>query len=136
MKFDTLTPFEGCYFYRTACFSRQESLVSLVDIHNLKQQTLLNNWFGQVYSLADGQHTVGELFNSLKRNYNKMPPNLRDTLVSVLYRMVEGNLIKFSDSRVNLPYHVSDALNELDIKKARASYDQTVCTQTNCDFQI
>lgn len=136
MQFDTLTPFEGNYFYRTGCFSRQGQYLSLVDINDLKKQTTLNAWFAQVYALADGKHSVGELYQALVKNYTKAPENLRQTLVSVLYRMVDGKLIKFCDEPVTLPYHVSEALNELDITKACESYQETVEPEPNCDFQI
>ena len=136
MNYDSLSPFENSYFYRTACFTRQGHLISLADINNLNNQTMLDAWFSQIFALADGQHTVSELYLFLRKGYQTAPTSLRETIVSNLYRMVEGKLIRFSDEAVAIPYHVSDALNELDLTRARTSYTRSITDNTHINDTV
>jgi len=70
--------------------------------------------------LADGQHTVEELYNLLSHKYKENPPaNLKETIHSVLDRLVEANFIVLTDEKTELPYYLSMAYEYLDIEKAK-----------------
>jgi len=63
------------YFYRNVIFSKIKNQVSLIDIHNPdNEKQVLEPWFGVVVQLADGQHTIDELFSLLSEKYKGDPP--------------------------------------------------------------
>lgn len=108
------------YFYRTVIFSRQGKQVALANILNPEEVNPVEPWFGTVISLADGLHTVQELIDYLATLYPQgAPSNLEKTLDSVLERLVEGNLVRMSDSKVSLPYYLAEPIESLDLEKAR-----------------
>jgi len=107
------------YFYRTVVFTRKAGIVALADINNPLETTALEEWLGIVISLADGRHTLQELTDFMSKQYQKSPERLEDTLTSVLERLIEGKMVKFSDETVELPYYLAAPIEQLDIDKAK-----------------
>lgn len=109
------------YFYRNAVFTRKDGQVALTDINNPEISTPLDEWLGTVLSLADGQHTIEEMVNYLRGHYQypQAPPNLEETIFSVIGRLIDGDLIQLSDKKIELPYYLASPIEELDIEKAQ-----------------
>jgi hypothetical protein len=107
------------YFYRTVIYTRKDNEVGLADINQPDNVTPLDEWLGLVVSLADGSHTIQELLGYVSKRYPTPPPNLEETLHSVIERLQEGNLIKLSESPVALPYYLAEPIEALDVDKAR-----------------
>lgn len=108
------------YFYRTVVFSREGDQVALVDIEIPTLKKELEPWFAVVISLADGKHTIQELLDYLAARYQgAAPPNLEETLSSVIERLSEGKLIQTSDKPIALPYYLEHPIEAMDIKKAK-----------------
>jgi hypothetical protein len=109
------------FFYRNAIFSKQGKSIFLIDFDNPdKKQQELEPWFGMVFQLADGQHTLEQLYQYIAMQYNgDTPQNLSDTLKSVVDRMIEGKLIVLTKEATALPYYLSMPYEMLDIEKAK-----------------
>lgn len=109
------------YFYRNAIFSKQGKSIFLIDFeHPERKQQELEPWFGMIFQLADGQHTLEQLYQYIASQYNgNVPPNLSDTLKSVVERMSQGKLIVLTKKATTLPYYLSMPYELLDIEKAR-----------------
>lgn len=107
------------YFYRTIIFTQKNNKVALVDINHTENITPLDEWLGIVISLADGCHTLQEMIEYMGTRYQSPPPNLEKTLLSVVERLLDGDMIKLSDSPVTLPYYLASPVEELDLEKAR-----------------
>ncbi|MEY8201035.1 MAG: hypothetical protein RPS47_17485 [Colwellia sp.] len=107
------------YFYRTVIFTRKAGIVALADINNPQESTKLEEWFGMVISLADGKHTLQELTDFMRQQYQQVPQSLEDTLESIVERLIEGKMIKLSKEAVDLPYYLFAPIEQLDIKKAQ-----------------
>ena len=109
------------YFYRNVIFSKKGNKISLIDIHNPeKNKQELEPWFGMILQLADGQHTIDELYMLLSSKYNGNPPEgLKKTIHSVIERLVQSNLIMLTDSETVLPYYLSLPIENLDLQKAK-----------------
>jgi len=107
------------YFYRTVIFTRKAGIVALADINNPQESTKLEEWFGVVISLADGKHTLQELTDFMRQQYQKAPSSLEDTLESVIERLLEGKMIKLSEKAVELPYYLTAPVEQLNIEKAQ-----------------
>lgn len=107
------------YFYRCAVFTRQNNEIALADINNPDQVMPLESWMGVVISLADGQHTVAELIDYMAKQYTQAPAHLAKTLLSVIERMEEGNLLQLCDDPAELPYYLANPIEDLDIEKAK-----------------
>ncbi len=109
------------YFYRNVIFSKSENQISLIDIYNPdNEKQELEPWFGIVLQLADGQHTIEELFNLLSNKYKGTPPaNLKETIHSVVERLAEANFIVLTEEKTELPYYLSMSYEYLDIEKAK-----------------
>jgi len=107
------------YFYRTVIFTRKAGIIALADINNPQETTELEEWFGVVISLADGKHTLQELTDFMRQQYQQVPDSLDDTLESVIERLLEGNMIKLNEKAVELPYYLSAPIEQLDIKKSQ-----------------
>jgi hypothetical protein len=109
------------FFYRNAIFSKSGNQVSLVDIENPEaEKHVLEGWFEAIFQLADGQHTVDELYFLTASRYNGNPPgNLNETIYSVLERMVESKIVVLADIATELPYYLSMPYELLDIEKAK-----------------
>ena len=114
------------YFYRNTIFSKQGKSISIIDIDNPdKKQQELEPWFGIVFQLADGQHTLEQLYQYIAMQYNgDTPQNLSDTLKSVVERMIEGKLIVLTKKATELPYYLSMPYELLDIDKAKKELDK------------
>ncbi len=111
------------YFYRNVIFSKQGKTISIVDIHNPKNdKEELDPWFGMVLQLADGQHTIEQLTQFMATQYSGMPPeNLPQTINSVVERMADTRLIMLTEEPTELPYYLSMPYELLDIEKAKAA---------------
>jgi hypothetical protein len=109
------------YFYRNVIFSRTGNQISLIDIYNPENEKQdLEPWFGIVLQLADGQHTVEELFNLLSHKYKGDPPaNLKVTIHSVIDRLTKADFIVLTDEKTELPYYLSMPYEHLDVEKAK-----------------
>lgn len=109
------------FFYRNAIFSKQGKSIYLIDFeHPDTKKQELEPWFALVFQLADGQHTLEQLYQYIASQYNgNVPHNLSDTLKSVVERMVEGKLIVFTKKATVLPYYLSMPYELLDIDKAK-----------------
>ena len=72
-----------------------------------------------VLQLADGKHTIAELHQYMVSQYNGNPPdNLKETLNSVIERLVESKLIVLTENETELPYYLSMPYEMLDLDKA------------------
>ena len=109
------------YFYRNVIYSKVENTVSIIDIDDpQKDRKDLEPWFGIIFQLADGQHTVEELYNLLAQKYNDGPPaELLKTVTSVVDRMVEMNIIVVTDVKTELPYYLSMPYEMMDVERAK-----------------
>ena len=109
------------YFYRNVIFSKQGDTISLIDIHQPKSNTeKLGSWFGIVLQLADGQHSIDQLYHYVSTLYNGVPPeNLQKTLHSVVQLMTNSKLIVLTEEKTELPYYLSMPYEMLDIEKAK-----------------
>jgi len=107
------------YFYRTVIFTRKAGIVALADINNPTESTKLEEWFGVVISLADGKHTLQELTDFMRQQYQQIPQSLDDTLESVIERLIESKMLKLSEQAIELPYYLAAPIEQLDIKKAQ-----------------
>jgi len=107
------------YFYRRVVFTRKGNQVSLVDINQLENTSLMEDWMGTVVSLADGKHSIAQLIDYLGQQYPQKPENLAETLHSVIERLLEGEMIELSDDPVELPYYLSAPIESLDVEKAK-----------------
>ncbi len=105
-------------------FSKKDKTISLFDIDNPEgEKKVLDPWFGIVFQLADGQHTIQELFHFMTDQYSGNPPeNLRDTIESVLKRLAESKLIMIVEKATELPYYLSAPFEFLDPVKAKDLY--------------
>ena len=109
------------YFYRNVIFSKQGKTISLVDIdHPEEKGEVLEPWFGVVLQLADGKHSVEDLYNYLSGQYKgNAPANLKQTVHSVVERLAESKFIVLTDKPTELPYYLSMPFELLDIEKAK-----------------
>ncbi len=107
------------YFYRTVVFTRQGNKVSLADINHPDKLTELEGWMGIIISLADGAHTIQELIDFMKAQYQQVPDNLEDTIESVIERLLEGKMLVLTDKPVKLPYYLASPIEQLDLEKAK-----------------
>ena len=114
------------YFYRNVIFSKSNGEVSLVDIYNPdNERQVLESWFGNIFQLADGQHSIDELITFVTAQYkNGAPQNLKETIISVIDRMAESKLIILTDVATELPYYLSAPFEQLDIEKAKQLMEQ------------
>ncbi|MCP4458344.1 MAG: hypothetical protein GY816_10035 [Cytophagales bacterium] len=108
------------YFYRNVMFSKNGKKISLIDIYNPDAEAKeLEPWLGLVLQLADGQHTIDELFQYMANLYNgNPPPNLDDTVRSVVDRMVKSKFIVLTEKATELPYYLSLPYELMDVEKA------------------
>lgn len=109
------------YFYRNVIFSREGNKVSIVDIDNpSNKREEMEPWFGIVFQLADGQHTIEELYNLLCQKYTAgPPPDLMRTLQSIIERMAAAKLLVLTDVKTELPYYLSMPYELMDLEKAK-----------------
>jgi hypothetical protein len=109
------------FFYRNVIYSKAGNTVSIIDIHKPeKKREDLEPWFGIVFQLADGQHTIEELYNLLAQKYTAgAPDDLLRTVTSVIDRLSEMKLIMLSDVKTELPYYLSMPYEMMDVEKAK-----------------
>jgi len=107
------------YFYRTIVFTRKGNKVALADIYHPDKTTELEEWMGIVISLADGKHTLKELVDFMRSQYQHSPEGLEDTLTSVIERLLEGKMIKLSESAIDMPYYLASPIEHLDLERAK-----------------
>jgi hypothetical protein len=101
-------------------FSKQGDKVSLVDLQNPEAEALTYEpWLGLVVSLADGQHTIGQLIEYSSGHYQDgLPETLGTTIESALERLVETGTVQLSSETMELPYYLSLPAERLDVPKA------------------
>lgn len=109
------------YFYRNSIYSKIKDKVSIIDFGNPEQNRQeLDPWFATIFLLADGEHTLDELYLNLAQKYSNSPPeSLLKTIHSVVERLVETRLIVLTKKKTELPYYLSIAYEEMDLKKAK-----------------
>jgi len=109
------------YFYRNVVISKQGDKVSIVDINDPEKEALtFEPWLGMVVAMADGQHTIEQLIDYLKQQYNGSPPaELDKTIESVIDRLTETKTIMLTDEPVDMPYYLSLPAEQLNLDKAR-----------------
>ena len=114
------------YFYRNVIFSKKGKMISLVDIDNPENaREPLDPWLAMVLQLADGQHTIEQLQEFMASHYNGMPPhNLKETLHSVVERLVKLQFIVLTEKTTELPYYLSMPYEMLDIVKAKVELEK------------
>jgi len=99
---------KSSYFYRTQVYKREDDKVLLIDKEKLDEAIPLDPWLGLVVSLADGQHTIEQLLDYLGHQYQDTPPDkLKETIESVLGRLLESRAIALSDAPCRLPYYLA-----------------------------
>lgn len=108
------------YFFRCAAFTRANNKIALADVYNPSNTSELEEWLGIVISLADGQHTVQEFIEYMQTRYDDAPENLQETIASVFERLIDGKMVMFSDTKVQLPYYLESPIEELDLEKAKS----------------
>jgi len=108
------------YFYRTAVFSRRNDEVTLIDLKDPEGSPPLETWLGSVVTLADGQHTLDDMFQYISAQYRTgAPDNLDETLKSIVDRLKDTGVIRFADKKVTLPYYLDVPYEQQDLKKAK-----------------
>ena len=108
------------YFYRNIIFSKKENQISLININNPEETEILDPWFSMVIQLADGQHTIAELLIFIKNQYkSEVPPNLKNTLESIMKKLIESKFIVLTEEKTDLPYYLSMPYELLDLDKAK-----------------
>jgi hypothetical protein len=107
------------YFYRTVVFTRQGDKVFLTDINYPDKLTELEGWMGIIISLADGEHTLQELIDFMKSQYQQVPENLVETIDSVVERLLAGKMLVLAEKPVKLPYYLAAPMEQLDREKAK-----------------
>ena len=108
------------YFYRAAIYSTKNQEVTLVDLQNPEASPALETWLGMVVSLADGQHTLEELFTYIAGQYgNNKPEGFDKTLESVLERLVDTDAIRYYEKPVDLPYYLATPYEKQDLEKTK-----------------
>lgn len=114
------------YFARRVLFTKKDESVSLLDIHNPQGQTsALEPWLAKVVLLADGKHTIQQLYDFLAVSYERPPPDdLEKTIHSVMQRLVDAKVIGLTNEPVILPYYLSAPSNELDSEKAKVAMEK------------
>lgn len=113
-------PDSSLYFSRTAVYAENGGEPAIVDVNNPQNTTPLGAWFGVIIQLADGEHTLDELHQCIAQRYQgNPPPNLNETLTSLVERLLEGKLLALSETPIKLPYYLSQAIEYLDIEKAK-----------------
>lgn len=114
------------YFYRNSIYSKINDKVSIIDIGNPKEnREELDTWFATIFLLADGQHTLDELYLNLAQKYsNTAPENLLKTIHSVVERLEGARLIVLTEKKAELPYYLSMPYEEMDIEKAKKLIDE------------
>ncbi len=107
------------YFKRNTVYKVEEDAISVVDVHENNTITPLDPWMGTVVSLADGQHTVGQLIQHMASQYpNGAPDNLVETIESVFKRLTETEVVELTLRPSILPYYLRIPMDEQDPKKA------------------
>lgn len=109
------------YFYRNVAFSKQGKAIALADIENPEEKgEVLEPWFAAVLQLADGKHTINQLFEFMAAQYSSNPPsNLEQTIQSVIERLVESKFVVLVEKEVELPYYLTAPIELLDLEKAK-----------------
>lgn len=109
------------YFYRNVIFSKQGDQIALIDINNPKNEgQVLEPWLGLVLQLANGQHTIDELYYYLADKYiDARPENLDKTINSIIDRLVNLNFVVLTKEPTELPYYLSQPIELLDVEKAK-----------------
>ena len=108
------------FFYRNVIFSKEGKTISLIDINNPSKKEKLEAWFGVVFQLADGQHTIEQLHKFVATQYSVNPPSsLKQTLDSVVERLIGSKLIVLADEKTPLPYYLSMPYELLNVEKAK-----------------
>ena len=112
---------DSMYFYRNVTFSKSAGKVYLIDTFKPDDDPEeLEGWLGLILSMADGQHTIAELHEYLATKYTDgPPPNLKDTIESVVQRMSENKFLMLTDIKTELPYYLSLPYEQLDVDKAK-----------------
>jgi hypothetical protein len=107
------------YFKRNTVYKVEGDIVSLVDVHDNNSVTPLDPWMGTVVSLADGQHTVGQLIQHLAGQYpNGAPENLAETIESVIKRLSETDVVTLTPEPTTLPYYLNMPMDDQNPKLA------------------
>lgn len=107
------------YFKRNTVYKVEGDTIAVVDVHDNNTITPLEPWMGIVLSLADGQHTLGQLIQHMAGQYpNGAPDNLADTIESVIQRLVDAGVIEITPQASTLPYYLSKPIDEQDPKLA------------------
>ena len=109
------------YFYRNATYSKIGKTIYIIDIDSPEtKREELDPWFSLVFQLADGQHSIGELYEFLSKGYHgAVPPTLERTIDSVLERLIQMHLIVLSDVKVELPYYLALPIEMMDVELAK-----------------
>ncbi len=109
------------YFFRTVVYAKRGKQVTLVDLHNPREDTpVLEPWLSLVINLADGRHTIQQLIDFMKSKYaESVPENLEQTIESVLTRLTKADAIRLSERAVDLPYYLAMPAEKLDIELAK-----------------
>ena len=108
------------YISRCVVFSKSGDKVSLVDLHNPDAEPFVYEpWLGLVVTLADGQHTIGELISYAAQHYASGPPSGLDaTIESAIERLSETGTVRLSEEPVELPYYLTLPAERLDVPRA------------------
>ena len=73
-----------------------------------------------IISLTDGKHTLQALVDFMRAQYQHAPESLEDTLTSIIERLLEGEMIKLSDSPTDMPYYLASPIEHLDLERAKS----------------
>ncbi|RKZ84655.1 MAG: hypothetical protein DRQ39_08080 [Gammaproteobacteria bacterium] len=107
------------YFKRNTVYKIEGDDISVVDVQENNALTPLDPWMARVVTLADGQHTIGQLIQHMIGQYpNGAPENLVETIESVITRLTESNVIELTARPSLLPYYLRIPMDEQDPKQA------------------
>jgi len=102
-----------------AAYTEQEGKASLVTDFEPIQTTPLEPWMSLVFLMADGEHTIEQLYQQLTRQYKgNAPSDFETTVESVINRLIETDAIGLSEKSMSLPPYLTTPFNKQDQKKS------------------
>jgi Coenzyme PQQ synthesis protein D (PqqD) len=118
-KKETDSMLDNKYLIRCAQFDMIKQQLVVTDPNSPRVITM-DPWHQIVFLAADGQVTVSKLISELSNGYKDgPPPDLQNTVQSVVEELVSEGIINLSKSPTDLPYYLSLPVSQQDLEKAR-----------------
>lgn len=107
------------FFFRKAVYTEAEGKAELVTDFEPTKTTPLDPWMSLVFLMADGEHTLGQLYQQLEKQYKgNIPSGFEKTVESVVNRLMESQAVGLSEKSMQLPPYISTPFNKQDQKKS------------------